>query len=596
MCGIVGYISKKNIKNQLLQCLKKLEYRGYDSSGIAVLNDNGEITTEKEIGSISCLENKLKDKIIKGDVGLAHTRWATHGKVTVANAHPHCSQTGEFSIVHNGIIENYLELKKHLNYNFNTETDTEVAAFMLEDEKCEDTLQKIINVCDKIVGSFAFVAMRKTEPDTIYLAKRSSPLYIACDDDKVLACSDPICFDSMFENYYTLYDGEYCKGTLNGVTFYNANGEVIQKEPHALGIFEKTATLDGFDYFADKEIHEIPQVLERVLEAYCQTNYLKKIDSDFFKNINRIKIIGCGTAYHAGLMGASYIQKKTGIEATAHIASEFRYNNPILNNNTLCIFTSQSGETADTLFALNLAKENHCKTIALVNVPYSAIARQAHITLPLCAHAEIAVISTKAYNAMLFVFYILSLHLQNLQTDGNNNLFEPLSELTKYDFFPNEKQFNILLEMAKGAEKMFFIGKGDDYITAQEASLKYKEITYVNSVCIASGELKHGTLALIDQNTVVVLFATNQDMLLKNLSSASEIKARGGKIVLVTQLDLTQENLKCVDHVLELPKVPEDVVSMISVIPMQLLAYKMCVYKDHNPDKPRNLAKSVTVE
>lgn len=597
MCGIIGYIgTNENTEEIIINNLKKLEYRGYDSSGICLF-DNDKFYIHKSLGEIKNLTKNLNTKI-KSHCGIAHTRWATHGSVSLNNTHPHLSFDKAWCVVHNGIIENHLDLKKELlekNIKLNGETDTEVVPNLLSLQS-GTILEAINKTLKKFEGSFAFCILNKNEKDTLFLARKNSPLYVAKNSDEVLASSDPVCFGEKYEEYFSLPENTICVAKKDKITFYDFDLKQIKVKATKVTVFEKSATKGEYNYFAEKEIDEIPHVLNNIIKSYGLINYFDKIDYKFLHNINNIKLIGCGTAYHACLIGAKYIQSKTNIECTAHIASEFRYSKPIINKNTLCIFASQSGETADTLLCLKLAKQKKAKTISLVNVPYSSLAKQSNVMLSLCAGMEIAVISTKAYNSMLFVFYMLSVHLHNILYNKNIDYIKKLKSLCKIDFFKNSNNLDYISKIVTKSEKIFFIGKGEDYVSALEAGLKLKEITYINCVSLPSGELKHGTLALVDNNSTIFVIATKKETLYKNLASASEIKSRGGHIILVTNLKIDNTFLSDIDFVYYFDKTNEELSSMVSIVPFQILAVKTCLSLNLNPDKPRNLAKSVTVE
>ena len=593
MCGIIGYISstKDFITKQMINSLKKLEYRGYDSSGICLLCDN-QFKVYKSLGEIKNLEQVANNNILS-HMAIAHTRWATHGKVCFENIHPHTSQKGNWALVHNGIIENYLELKSTYlkDVDFYGETDTEVLPNLMEKFGFFETLKLL-------KGSFGICAINKNEPNKMYIARQHSPLYVATNNYESMVASDPIVFADKFEYYTPLIESSYAIVEFDKVSYFDFNNNQIFPQKHKLGIFEKSAQKGNYPYFAEKEIKEIPKVLENVIENYEQTPYLEKIDYNFLKNIEKIYLIGCGTAYHACLMGEKYIEKNAKIPCKSFYASEFRYFPPIINEKTLCIFASQSGETADTLMSLNLAKEKGAKTVALVNVPYSSIAKNCDIILPICAGMEIAVISTKAFSSMLFVFYLLAKHLENIINNKkyDKKIINNLKILKKCNFLKNINKINKFVNLINNNEKIFFIGKDEDFIISMEASLKLKEITYINCISIPSGELKHGTLALVDDKSLVFVTATNKNVLDKNLASASEIKSRLGKIVLVTNLTLKKQDLKNVDYLFTFDSCPQELSSMLAITFYQYLAYKTCVSKKLNPDKPRNLAKSVTVE
>lgn len=592
MCGIIGYLSTEpGVSKKIIHNLKKLEYRGYDSSGICLLK-NTKFFLKKSVGEIQNLEQKLKfdDNCT---LGIAHTRWATHGKVSLKNTHPHLSQDHSWAVVHNGIIENYLELKSYLESHgvtLSSETDTEIIPNLMATYDNADNIEKLKQVTCMLRGSYAICLLHKGE-QAIYVARRHSPLYIAQNKTSCMVSSDPVTFGEDFDSYYALPDACLAKVDLKDILVYDSNLNKINIRPCEIGSFEKSAELGKYNYYAEKEISEIPKVVEEILLNYNTVDHFKKINKEFMKNIKKIKLIGCGTAYHACLMGAKYIQKDAQIEAQAEIASEFRYSNPLIDQETLCIFLSQSGETADTLLSLELAKNMGAKTIAIVNVPYSSIARQADIVLPLCAGMEVAVMSTKAYNAMLTVLKLLSQHFRWLDGKPKNVDF---SKLKKVNYFKSINKIDEISDLVLKHEKIFFIGRAEDYVTALEAGLKLKEITYINCVSIPSGELKHGTLSLVDQKSLVFVIATDPDLVAKNLSSASEIKARGGKIVLVTNLDV--KSCEDIDYLYKFDETEQALSSLLSVIPFQVLSYKTCVKLGFSPDKPRNLAKSVTVE
>ncbi len=592
MCGIIGYISKeKGVSKKIIHNLKKLEYRGYDSSGICLLKGNT-FLVKKSVGEISNLEKKL-DFDDDFNCGIAHTRWATHGKVSLKNTHPHLSQDHCWAVVHNGIIENFLELSEFLKtqcVTLKSETDTETIVALMALLKGNDNIKKLNEVTTMLVGSFAICLLHKSE-QVLYVARRHSPLYVAKNDTSCMVSSDPVTFGEDFETYYALPDDCIAKVTVDKIDVYDKDMNKVCVSASEVGSFEKSAELGKYSFYAEKEISEIPKVVDTILSNYKIVDHFKKINKTFFRQIKKVKLIGCGTAYHACLMGAKYIQDYAHIEAQGYIASEFRYSKPLIDKHTLCIFVSQSGETADTLLSLELAKSKGAKTLAVVNVPYSSIAQKADVVLPLCAGMEVAVMSTKAYNAMLLVLKLLATHLSKFSETPQNIDY---TELKKVNYFKDVQKIDQITNLVLKSEKVFFIGRGEDYICALEAGLKLKEITYINCVSIPSGELKHGTLSLVDNKSLVFVIATDQNLLAKNISSASEIKARGGKIVLVTNLDDVQ--CKDIDYVYHFDKITPKLSSIISIIPFQVLAYKTCLKLGYSPDKPRNLAKSVTVE
>lgn len=602
MCGIIGYIQSNNpnITEDILLSLKQLEYRGYDSAGICVIEDNTFCTT-KSLGEIKNLEQKTPSSF--ATCGIAHTRWATHGKVNLQNTHPHFDNKNEWSVVHNGIIENHSLLKQKLKQNkveFYGDTDTEVIPNLISVSCQKTNLSKFKDAINKLCGSFAICAINRFEQNTIYLARKNSPLFVAQNPHLAMSSSDPVCFGEKFDTYYSLPNNCIAKITDATVEFFDFALNPISVNPTKIGAFEQSANLGKYPYFAEKEIAQIPFVLQNIINNYQNTNYFKALTKSFIKNINNIYLVGCGTAYHACLMGQKYLEQKTNILCSSHIASEFRYSNPKIDKHTLCIFASQSGETADTILCQNLAKQKGAKTLCLVNVPYSTLARNCDIVLPICAGMEVAVISTKAYNAMLFVFYLLASYINQLlsctNTSTPKNITSVLEPLCTTNFFKNKSQINKFVDLILCHDKVFFIGKNQDYITSLEAGLKLKEITYINCISLPSGELKHGTLALVDNKSLVFVVATQKELLEKNLSSASEIKSRGGKIVLVTNLKPNKKQIKDIDYVFNFADCNQDFSSMLCITFFQQLAYKTCVKLGKNPDKPRNLAKSVTVE
>lgn len=588
MCGISAYCGNSNCEEILLSFLEKLEYRGYDSAGIAVKNSN-QILLTKDACKIAELKQKVTTKT-KG-IGIAHTRWATHGKATKANAHPHYSNNKIWYVVHNGIIENYEELKKDLinkGVAFNSETDSEVIPNMLEVENV-DNISSFIKCISKLNGSYAICAISKNLNE-LYLARYKSSLYITKADTGIYVSSDPICFAGISDIYYTLQNNEFCQVCDNNILFYNNKCKQISKTYDVLNSKYTNSNKDIYSSFMEKEINEIPKVLNNIVNEYIEYNYFKNIKYNIF-DAKRIVIIGCGTAYHSGLIGATYLEKSLNIPVEVKLASEFLCSNPIINKDTAYIFVSQSGETADTLSALNLVKDKCLTTIAITNVVYSTLAKNVDAILPVFAGPEIAVASTKAYNAQLLIFYILGIYLQ--KNNLPRNILNKLKTIVKKIDIKNMYYYNKLKNIIPTFDSIFILGKHTDYYTAMEASLKLREITYHNISALPSGELKHGTLALVDNNTTCIIIATNKNTLNKNLNAIHEIKARGGKVIIVTNQNVDKNGF---DFVIELPSELNDIIDIVSVIPFQLLALEKCFDNGYNPDKPRNLAKSVTVE
>ncbi len=596
MCGIAGYIGEKNAWQSTIEMLKLLEYRGYDSAGIACLSGS-KIENVKSKGNINFLEKKVANKPA-AYCGIGHTRWATHGKPNVINAHPHVSQNKKWAVVHNGIIENYLELKsylkKELNIKFSSQTDSEVIAQLLQCQK-QTGIEKLINVCKKLKGSYAIASLCCDEEDTIYLAKKNSPLYVATNFKEVFVASDPICFSAKVEGYYSLNDEEFCLAQKGKIKFFNIDGKEISKKQAKMNDMDKEIDKKQFPHYMIKEIMETPNVLNNIVTTYKQQGIFKQIDKKFLSKINKIVLIGCGTAYHASLLGEKMIERFANVEARAYVASEFIYSKPIIDPKTLCILVSQSGETADTLKACEITKTYKCKTVALTNVSYSTLSKLVDIVLPVCAGKEIAVASTKAYSGQISILYMFAKHLENLKFNINFDYFSKIIEIKDKFSLPNQKTLKKLVTKLSKKNSAFFIGKGFDYITAEEASLKLKEISYINSTAYPSGELKHGFLALVEEGTIVFVIATQKNLLSKSLNSAFEVVARGGEIILVTNHEI-DKNIKEIKEVITLPNLDEDVMPIVSIAFFQLLSYLVSVHKGINADQPRNLAKSVTVE
>lgn len=589
MCGIVGYLGKGRSRQFVVSRLKKLEYRGYDSSGIA-FNNGEKIDSVKAVGNIANLENLITDERAV-QCAIAHTRWATHGKPSVKNCHPHASQTGVWSIVHNGIIENYEEIKNGLKTPTDSDTDTSTVAQLLE-ERSARTIGDFIEVFKEVEGSYAIVAMNSEKLDELFIARNRSPLYVAENEGEYLVASDPICFVGFAKQYYSFNNYEYAHISGQKIKFYDINMKELKKELVKLDdCFEETQKFD-YEHFMLKEIMEQPEALKRQVKTYRDTNVLAKFDKKFIEKFDYIDFIGCGTAYHASMVGARYIEKLTGIRAGAEIASEFIYKEPVFaNERTLFVFVSQSGETADTLMAMNIAKQHGATCIALTNVLYSTIAKQADLVLPVCAGPEIAVASTKAYVCQLSALYMFAKHLNNQINDTQYDYLKDVELVSNKILDFDKDSISLIAERIKDEMNPIFIGKDLDYIAACEASLKLKEVAYVNATNYPSGELKHGFLALIEDNTPLIVFATEEKVRVKTLNAAHEAVSRGAfQITITNDGSLGYDNLIVIDVENEL------LMPMLEIAPMQYLAYEVSVKKGINPDQPRNLAKSVTVE
>ena len=590
MCGIVGVFCRQNLKRKLLEGLYILEYRGYDSAGIAFF-ENDKIKIEKSVGNIENLEKQFDFSEDEFVCGIGHTRWATHGEPTIENCHPHKSNDGNWVVVHNGIIENYKNLKDKLvddGISFYSKTDTEVVANMLQKES-ENNINSLISVCKKLQGSWAFCCLNKNEKNTIYVAKRTSPLYVAKNENDVFVSSDILCFKGKFKKCYCLEDDEFAKIKNGKIEFYDINGLVIKKEKIDVDVQNSTEKLTEYKHFMLKEIMEIPDRISDLIYAYNKQKDKIDIFTNKVKNASQVLFIACGTAYHSGLVGEYYLKSKFEKFSQSIIASEFVLGKCFVDNKTLAIFISQSGETADTIAALKIAKQRGAFCVVVTNNTHSTIARIADMVFPIYAGSEIAVASTKAYTSQCLTLYFLFSGFNE-----ENKLKVKSVENNLRDLYVDK-----LVEVAnkiKDKESVFFIGRGLDYISCLEGSLKLKEITYINSYACSSGELKHGTLALIDNSSVVFCLITQKEILNKSVNSLLEVKARGAKLVVVSCFEEVEKLIASDDVFIKLLPVDEDLYAVSSIVPLQLIAFYTSVMRGYNPDKPRNLAKSVTVE
>ncbi len=590
MCGIVGYIGK-NIKiKKIVEKLKLLEYRGYDSAGFFALNNQKELTL-KSVGNISKLEEILPNNF-DTKMAIAHTRWATHGKPSQENCHPHASKNKEWTIVHNGIIENYLNLKQNLKEEIESQTDTAVLSQYLEESNVTD-INSFIDAFSVVEGSYAIAAINKNS-DLLFLAKYKSPLYVAKIETGYVCASDPSCFVGDCDEFYSLEDGEFAVVSLNKVVFFNSDKKILQKSAKNIKNCMQNIEKLEHKHFMIKEIEEQSESIKRLVKTYKNNRLLEQFDEKLIKNIDKIVIIGCGTAYHASLMGARFFEEIANFKTSAEIASEFIYKKPIfISKKTLVIAVSQSGETADTLKALEIAKSYGAITAALTNVEYSTIASKAEIILPVCAGVEKAVASTKAYVCQLCVLYLLASHFDSVitkkQTVALNELEKVSDKILSFDRTTIDK----IASEIKLSNDCIFIGKDIDYISAMEASLKLKEVSYINSSSYPSGELKHGFLALVEEGTPLFVFALNHEINQKSLNAAAEAEARGARKIIITNEDMQNEKSA---KIIKINEKNRFLAQIMAIVPMQYLAYRVSVLKNINPDQPRNLAKSVTVE
>jgi len=609
MCGIVGYTGSRQAVPVLLQGLYKLEYRGYDSAGVA-LQVGDALKVVKTRGRIAVLEEKLKEQgEIRSTCGIGHTRWATHGEPSDLNAHPHVSQNGRVALVHNGIIENYQELRQELRaagYEIKTQTDSEVVAHIFQMCWNGDPVQSLLATTRHLRGSYALGVVSADSPDTLVCTRRDNPLIVGVGEGENMIASDIPAILALTKKYIVLGDGEVAKLTPAGVTVYNQLGDEVQKEISTVTWDVSAAEKGGYEHFMIKEIMEQPKAVRDTIAPRMKDGLpalaSEGLTPDVFKDVRFIHITACGSALHAGLVGKSVIERLARIPVVAQVASEFRYGDPIIGPEDLCIVISQSGETADTLAALREAKKRGAKTLGVVNVLASSVAREADHVLYTWAGPEIAVATTKAYSAQLAAMYLIAI----LAAEGRGTLSgwtartlcanvarlpEMITETLKC-----REQMQHLASLYYNHQSTFYIGRGIDYAAAMEASLKLKEISYVHSEAYAAGELKHGTISLIEPGTLVVALANEPRLFEKIISNVKSVKARGATVVLVTNNEDFQPDAEICDHLVRIPSCPAELSASLSIIPMQLLAYYVGVYRGCDIDKPRNLAKSVTVE
>ncbi|MFZ7121529.1 MAG: glutamine--fructose-6-phosphate transaminase (isomerizing) [Eubacteriaceae bacterium] len=609
MCGIVGYIGHKVATEVLIDGLKRLEYRGYDSAGVAVYKQ-GNINTKKYKGRLARLDEKLKKEPVQGTIGIGHTRWATHGEPSDINSHPHANSEESIVIVHNGIIENYIELKENLieeGYRFISDTDTEVIAHLLDSLYSGDIVKTVMQAVKLIKGSYALGVLCKKEPDKLVAIRKDSPLVVGVGENENFIASDIPAILNYTRDVYLLDDNEIAILTKEKVTVLDKYGEEAGKQIFKVDWDAADAEKGGYDYFMLKEIHEQPKALRDTMTSRISDEHNEiildkiKLGKEELDRINRIYIIACGTAYHAGLIGKFCIEKYARIPVECDIASEFRYRDPIIDEKTLMIVISQSGETADTLAAMRLARKNGARVMAITNVVGSSVSREADDVLYTWAGPEIAVASTKAYTTQLSCMYMIALHLGMLKgkidEDFFNRIRNSLKEVSDMVQKVIEKE-EVTKEFAYANFKIqdvFFLGRGLDYYAALEGSLKMKEISYIHSEAYPAGELKHGPIALIEEGTIVIALCTQEELCEKMMSNIKEVKARGAYILAIAQegnISVSKE----ADEVFFIPEVEDDIAPISTVIYLQLLAYYLSVARGCDVDKPRNLAKSVTVE
>lgn len=606
MCGIVGYIGDRDCTNVLVDCLEKLEYRGYDSAGIAVL-DQGVIKVSKCKGRLSNLRDKMeREGKPKGYVGIGHTRWATHGEPSDINSHPHGNK--RITIVHNGIIENYRQIKEFLiseGYSFVSETDTETVAKLIDYYYSGDPLDAIIKVLSEIKGSYALGIMFRDFPDRIYAVRKDSPLIVGKGENENFIASDVPAIMKYTRNYYLLEQDEIAEIKKDQVSFYNLHREQIHKEVITADWDVDAAEKGGYEHFMLKEIHEQPisfktTVTPRITDGLPDFS-AEGFDIQRLSAYSKIYIVACGTAMHAGLVGKYVIERLARKPVSVEIASEFRYMDPLIDNTCLMIAISQSGETADTRAAMELAKSRGADTMAIVNVKGSSIARDADMVVYTHAGPEISVASTKAYMVQVSVMYLLAFMLAYANGKITEQEYRAYTEklVSMPDVIEDtlglESQCQFVASKLLNADSLLYIGRGLDYALSMEGSLKLKEISYIHSESYAAGELKHGTISLITEGMPVIAVATQSSIIDKTISNIKEVKSRGAMVILVCSQDVVVEDGVC-DHIIRLPEADELLMPMAAVVPLQLIAYYTAVLKGNDVDKPRNLAKSVTVE
>lgn len=612
MCGIVGYNGNQQAAPILLKGLEKLEYRGYDSAGLSVRNGTSDTEIVKAKGRLKALAEKTDDgKAMKGTIGIGHTRWATHGEPSEKNAHPHCSDDHNVIGVHNGIIENYQELKEKLlrhGYIFYSQTDTEVAVKLIdyyEKKYNQGPLYSLTHAMQRIRGSYALAVMFKNYPDTIYAARKDSPMVIGIAEGASYLASDVTPILNYTKTVYYIGNEQVAELNKGSVKFFNLDQEEVEIEPKEVTWDAEAAEKNGYEHFMIKEIHEQPKAVKDTLKSVIKDGKIDLsevgIDKETAEKLNNIIIAACGSAYHVGVVGQYVIESASRIPVRVELASEFRYRDPILNENDLVVVISQSGETADSLAALRLAKKMNIKTLGIVNVVGSSIAREADYVFYTLAGPEIAVATTKAYSAQLIAIYALAIQLGKYREIIDENRYTSLIE--EMETLP-EKMERVLSDKERiqwfaskyaNAQDMYFIGRGIDYAVSLEGSLKMKEISYVHSEAYAAGEIKHGPISLIEDGTLVIGICTDKKLFEKTRSNMVEVKSRGAYLMGLTSYgNYSIEDTA--DFTVYIPQTDPYFTTSLAIIPLQLLGYYLSVAKGLNVDKPRNLAKSVTVE
>ncbi len=625
MCGIVGYIGKQKAAPILLAGLAKLEYRGYDSAGIAVM-ENGKIEVQKDKGRVCNLCEKKEIENLQGSIGIAHTRWATHGEPSKINSHPHTDSNEEFAVVHNGIIENYVELRKELEkkgYSFKSDTDTEVIPNLIhyfynkektsqEDVNDENNnelkfVKAVKQATDKLIGSFAIEVLSKENPDIMVVVRKDSPLVIGKGYNENYIASDIPAILSYTKDFYLLENLEFAMLTRDNIRFFDKDLKEFNKKSDTITWNAMAADKNGYEDYMLKEIYEQPTAIRetigtRVNEGICKFDELD-FSKEYLQSLTQIYIVACGTAMHAGLAVKSTIERLSKIHTEVDIASEFRYRDPLVDEKTLCIFITQSGETADTIAALKLCKEKGAKTLAVTNVIGSSITREADYSIYTHAGPEIAVASTKAYTSQITLLVLLAMYfaqiLENIEKHELENIIKEMLVLPNKieDILKSTEQIQEIAKQMYKEKDVFYLGRGIDYTTATEASLKVKEISYIHSESYAAGELKHGTIALIEKGINVIGIMTDPNLVKKTVSNIEEIITRGAVTTVVINEKIAQTlDTRIFTNVIRVPETETWLSPIVTIVPLQLLAYYISKEKGLDVDKPRNLAKSVTVE
>lgn len=608
MCGVVGYIGDKQAAPILLEALKKLEYRGYDSAGVAVI-DGGEIGVKKMRGRLQLLCDHTHDGLdVPGSIGIGHTRWATHGEPSDRNSHPHLSNNGRFAVVHNGIIENFRQIKEMLSghgYVFYSETDSEVISNLIQYYDQGDLVKTLLAAVHHLEGSYALGVLSLDQPDRMAAMRKDSPLVVGRGEGENYIVSDIPAILSLTRDVYLMEDGEVALLTRDDIRFYDGYGEPAEKEIFHVTWDVSAAEKGGYEHFMMKEMMEQPEALKETIRPRLREGRIDlselKLDRDWLNELRMVHIVACGSAYHAGRLGKNLLEKYLGIPVEVDIASEFRYNAPILHPDHLLIVISQSGETADTIAAMREARRRGVKTLAIVNVVGSTIAREADHVLYTWAGPEIAVATTKAYTAQIAALILLSAYmaqekglLPDEERAGLIAALEALPEMAR-QLLDDKERVQYLASQYFNHNDIYFIGRGIDYSLSLEGSLKLKEISYIHSEAQAAGELKHGTISLVQPGTLVIALSTQKKLRDKMAGNIQEVRARGASVLAIALEDDGNIEAVC-DHCLRVPALPDAVQPIITILPLQLFAYYVAALRGNDVDKPRNLAKSVTVE